>query len=850
MELLAPAGNAEALRAAVNAGADAVYLAGNSFGARAFADNFSNDELASAVRFAHLHGVAVHVTVNTVVNDAEFAELDEYLKFLGSIDVDAILVQDLGVASRARELIPHIPIHASTQMTIHNIEGVRAAAEMGFSRVVLARELSIAEIGSIVAASDIEIEVFMHGALCVCTSGQCLMSSMIGARSGNRGRCAQPCRLPYELIADDGEKIDAGKYILSPKDLNSIERLPELIASGVSSLKIEGRMKRAEYVAIVVETYRRAIDRCLQSAEDYSATIEERRRLAQIFNRDFTTAYLDGKIDRNMISDKKPNNRGLPVGRISAIEGRRLTIKASEAINVGDRLEIWIKVGGRINFEVSAIERRGSDVVLTVESTKGVRGHDRVFKIFDAELAAHAREFFEEKSSVGKIAIDARVEARLDQPLELTIDDREGNVIRVRTAASAIRAERRPLTRETIEKQLSRLGTTEFVLAGLSVDLDDGLIIPISELNDVRRRAIEQLEAIRLKSFGRRSRQSIDTSEVCNEINQRNSAEHQSSENAEACNEVNLQNSAVHQSIATAEACNAVNMHDFTERQSIEIAEVNVFPSFSLHQLLVSIDTIDKLGFIGGSDGVIFGGDSFRHQTLTPDDYLRAIDFARSIGKRIYIATPRLVRNAELPLVEEIIRAASAADGIYVHNIGTLRLARRISTLPIFTDFSLIAFNSTTLETLARMGVSGATLSPELTLEQVNSLAKKSPLPLECIIAGRAELMIMFYCPIGSFAGCNRVCERKRFALRDRMNAEFPIVTDQFCRAHILNSRVLSMADHIGEFGSIERLRIDGRAMSTAELTSAIKKCRAALDGEAVVEDGADFTRGHYFRGV
>ena len=242
MELLAPAGNAEALRAAVNAGADAVYLAGNSFGARAFADNFSNDELASAVRFAHLHGVAVHVTVNTVVNDAEFAELDEYLKFLGSIDVDAILVQDLGVASRARELIPHIPIHASTQMTIHNIEGVRAAAEMGFSRVVLARELSIAEIGSIVAASDIEIEVFMHGALCVCTSGQCLMSSMIGARSGNRGRCAQPCRLPYELIADDGEKIDAGKYILSPKDLNSIERLPELIASGVSSLKIEGRM--------------------------------------------------------------------------------------------------------------------------------------------------------------------------------------------------------------------------------------------------------------------------------------------------------------------------------------------------------------------------------------------------------------------------------------------------------------------------------------------------------------------------------------------------------------------------------------------------------------------------------
>ena len=789
IELLAPAGNVEALRAAVNAGADAVYLAGNAFGARAFADNFSDDELASAVRFAHLHGVAVHVTVNTIVNDAEFAELDAYLKLLASIDVDAILVQDLGVASRARELIPQIPIHASTQMTIHNIEGVRAATEFGFSRVVLARELSIDEIGSIVAASDIEIEVFMHGALCVCTSGQCLMSSMIGARSGNRGRCAQPCRLPYELIADDGEKIDAGKYILSPKDLNSIERLPELISSGVSSLKIEGRMKRAEYVAIVVETYRRAIDRCLEDAADYSTTVDERRRLAQIFNRDFTTAYLDGKIDRTMISDKKPNNRGLPVGRISAVDGRRLTIKASEEINVGDRLEIWIKVGGRINFEVEKIERRGDLILLNVESTKGVRVHDRVFKVFDEKLAEHARQFFDEKSAIGKIPIDARVESRLDQPLELTIEDREGNGVRVQTAVSAIRAERRPLTRETIEKQLSRLGTTEFVLDGLTVDLDDGLIIPVSELNDVRRRAIEQLEAARLKPFIKKFR--------------------------------------------------AGDRIDRIDRKRD-----------STRQLLVSIDTVDKLGLIGGSDGVIFGGESFRHQTLTPDDYLRAIDFARSLGKRIYIGTPRIVRNAELPLVEEIIRAASTADGIYVHNIGTLRLARRISTLPIFTDFSLIAFNSTTLETLARMGVSGATLSPELTLEQVNSLAKKSPLPLECIIAGRAELMIMFYCPIGSFAGCNRVCERKRFALRDRMNAEFPIVTDQFCRAHILNSRVLSMADHIGEFGSIERLRIDGRAMSTAELTSAIKKCRAALDGEAVVEDGADFTRGHYFRGV
>ena len=785
IELLAPVGSAEALRAAVNAGADAVYLAGKSFGARAFANNFSNEELAAAIKFAHLHGVDVHVTVNTIVADDEFAALDEYLLELGRLNVDALIIQDLGVAARARTLIPHIPRHASTQMTIHNIEGVHAAEELGFSRVVLARELSLDEIRSIVSNANVEIEVFVHGALCVCTSGQCLMSSMIGARSGNRGRCAQPCRLPYDLIANDGSTVDAGKYILSPKDLNGIERLPELIAAGVSSLKIEGRMKRAEYVAVVVETYRRAIDRCLAQPNEFAPTVEEHRRLAQIFNRDFTTAYLDGKIDRDMISDKKPNNRGLPVGRVTAVDARSITLKATEEINAGDQIEIWIKVGGRINFTVESIKRRGDLVTINVEGTKGIRVHDRVFKIFDAQLAAHAQTFFVEPSN-NKIPITAKVSARSNEPLTLTFVDPEGHEATAQTKVSATKAVNRPLDRSLIEKQIMRLGTTEFALRSLTVDLEGGLMIPISELNDVRRRAIDRLETLRLSKYKKDPPSTITSST------------------------------------------------SWSRRKHSD------------QQLLAAIDDLKKLSAIDDADGVIFGGDVFNHHAPTVEDHRRAIEWARSKGKKVYIGTPRIIRNGELPTVEEIVRAVGDADGIYVHNLGTLRLVKRLTTLPIFTDFSLIAFNSTTIDELKGLGVEGVTLSPELTLNQINAI--RSPLPIECIAGGRAELMIMFYCPIGSFAGCNRACERKKFALRDRTGAEFPLVTDQHCRAHVLNSRVLSMADRLDELRSVDRLRIDGRAMSVDELKATIKKFRAALDGRSIVEEG--ITHGHYYRGV
>ena len=288
VELLAPAGTKEAFLAAVENGANAVYLAGKMFGARAYASNFDEDELAAVIRHAHLKNVQVHVAVNTIVACDELPQLKQYLSFLYDVGADAVLLQDLGAVRLAKEVVPKLPLHASTQMTVHNLAGVQALEELGFSRVVLARELSIAEIRHICANTHVEIESFVHGALCVCYSGQCLMSSMIGGRSGNRGRCAQPCRLPYTLVDAEGKDVlgeSAGNFLLSPRDLNTIDLIPELLDAGIDSLKIEGRMKSIHYVSTVTNCYKAAVDAYLESPEKFEAIkqdlVDEMWKVAQ-----------------------------------------------------------------------------------------------------------------------------------------------------------------------------------------------------------------------------------------------------------------------------------------------------------------------------------------------------------------------------------------------------------------------------------------------------------------------------------------------------------------------------------------------------------------------------------------
>ena len=784
IELLAPAGSFDALKAAVNAGADAVYLAGENFGARAYAENFSRETLIDAVKFAHLRGVSVHVTTNTILADDELDNFADYVKFLRKANVDALLVQDLGAVEIIRQVAPDMPLHASTQMTIHNLEGAKFLGELGFGRVVLSRELSLTEIENIAKNSQIETEIFIHGALCVCYSGQCLMSSLIGARSGNRGRCAQPCRLPYKLVDASGKNLlpeNVGEYLLSPKDLNTLELLPQIVSSGVTSLKIEGRMKRAEYVATVVKVYRDALNNIVDS--------DRQRKLAQIFNRDFTTAYLEKNQGKNLISDKRPNNRGVLIGRVTKIDGNKLTLKLAEKISQGDQVEIWVKVGGRVTFTVDKFKVDGELCTLEVDNLRGVKVHDRAFKIFDAELTAEAKKYFN-GTYQRKIFADAKVTAKLNQPLTLTMTDADGNTATSSTNFIAEVAKNRPLTFDTLNKQIGRLGNSVFALRNLDVDIDENLMIPISELNEVRRKVTDELERQRLTV----TRQTVNQSTI----------------------------------------------------------QKHYALSIKHYALIVAqVDTLDKLkiALSNGADGILYGGENFSNRVITFDELNRAVELVHAHGKEIYLATPRIVRNFEMDALKKSLTAADF-DAVYVHNLATLKLAKNLQAAPIRTDFSLIVFNSATIDFLKNLGVEGVTFSPELTLTQVKALAEKSCLPVECIVHGRLELMISSYCAVGSFIGgagekiCPHACRKNKYYLSDRKNILFPIVTDQFCRMHVLNSKVLSMIEHRNDFEGVDRIRIDCRALTldeTAQIVHAYK-----FGGNEI----ENYTRGHYFRGV
>ncbi|HET8685709.1 MAG TPA: peptidase U32 family protein, partial [Methanosarcina sp.] len=341
-ELLAPAGGMEAFVAAVENGADAVYLGARAFSARGYASNFSEKELEEAIDYAHLRGAKVYVTVNTLLKEEEVEHALKLLSCLREMGTDAVIVQDLGLISLAGKYLPDLPLHASTQMTLHNSEGVEFAKKMGMERVVLSRECSLEEIKRIKEKTGTEIEVFIHGALCISYSGQCLLSSLIGGRSGNRGFCAQPCRKKYRLYCEGKPIKTTGSYLLSPKDLNTTSGLGALIEAGVESFKIEGRMKRPEYVAGVVRIYRRLIDRYLENPAEYFVSEEEQETLTQLFNRGFTQGYFFENPRWELMSRENPHNRGVPAGTVTGYDRRsnRIFVRLSRPLRLGDGIMV------------------------------------------------------------------------------------------------------------------------------------------------------------------------------------------------------------------------------------------------------------------------------------------------------------------------------------------------------------------------------------------------------------------------------------------------------------------------------------------------------------------------------
>ena len=822
IELLAPAGTWEALEAAVNAGADAVYLGGKAFGARAYASNFDREEMAKAVYFCHMHHVRLYVTVNTLVDDKELPELEDYLIFLHNVGVDGIIVQDMGVIRAAQKVVPGLPLHASTQMTVTNSAGVRFAAEHGIVRVVPARELSLSDLDK-ACATGLEIEAFIHGALCVCYSGQCLMSSLIGGRSGNRGRCAQPCRLPYTLVDKNGKDLlagkDAGQYLLSPKDLNTLQVLPRMIEAGVVSYKIEGRMKRPEYVAVVVDVYRRAMDS--YKAGRYEVHQKDLDNIEQIFNRDFTTAYLEKHQGRLMMSDRRPNNRGVLIGRVQKLNNdhTKAVIKLDKTLHIGDGLEFWIKVGGRVGTVVNALRVNGRNVetaeagtLAEIDVPRGVRLNDRVFRTLDSELMAYAGQFYGEKNKK-RIPVTAAVRARMGSPLQVVLTDPDGSTGCGFTDFIAEPARKHALDEAAVRKQIDRMGTTEYTLEALTTELDENVMVPMSEINEARRKACEALDAARLEAF------------------------------APVRPKVKNQNSMLRW-IAELERT--------TEAEQTETS-----------QLTVWVDTVDKVkaALEGGADWILFGGDRYSSRDVTFTDYETAARLTKEAGRHIAFATPRIVKEGQLAFFSKFLQQAEACgiDLLYVHNSGIWQLFKELELkTPLWADMSLNTYNTQSLQFWKEAGAAGATLSVELNMGQLAHLARVSPLPLECLVQGPIEMMVSEYCAGGSFLGhldkgaCTFQCKDEIF-LHDRKDAKFRLAGDQFCRMHVLNSQDLSVLAGLQELRAmgIARLRIDGRTYSPEQVKGLVKKYRETLEfSGGTVENLPGTTRGHYYRGV
>lgn len=825
IELLAPAGSMEALKAAVESGANAIYLSGKMFGARAYANNFDEKGLKEAIEFAHLRNVKIHVTVNTLVDNSEIPALADYLRFLYKVGADAVLVQDLGAARLARLVAPDLPLHASTQMTVNNLAGVLALQELGFSRVVLSREVTMKDIVHICRNSNVEIEVFAHGALCVCYSGQCLMSSMIGGRSGNRGRCAQPCRLPYTLVDKNNNNVlkDAGQYLLSPRDMNTIELIPELIQAGVVSLKLEGRMKKPEYVAVVVDAYRQKIDAYYHHTE-----VQEdiQKNLSQIFNRDFTTAYLEKKQGKFMMSDKRPNNRGRLVGRVIRYDdkNRQAIIKLTDDLNIGDTIDFWVKVGGRVSTNVTKIlyknkeissSKQGMEVIIPVPNR--VHPHDRVFKVFDAELMQKARTSFTSSAPVRKFNLSIEAVAKLGKPFYLKAVDEDGYSAEVNSDFIVETALKRAMDEATVRKQMERLGNTIYQLENLVCTIDENVIVPMSVMNDTRRILIERLMEKRLQEYYRPETVKFD---------------------------------------------NSVWKDDLSPKTKSKIEKC---------QLVVAVDTLEKVetAIYNQADIVLFGGESYNHQFITIDMYTKAIELCHQAGIKIALATPRIMRDSEQKAFTNWLEKIKdlAPDMIYAHSLAQMYLIKQITDIEIWADFSFNVYNDVTLTFLDNYGIKGATVSPELNFKQIKTLNKASVLPLECMVHGHMELMVSEYCVLGSFLGdldkgvCKKPCEKNNYWLCDRKNEKFPVVTDQYCHMHILNAKELNMLAHVPEFDNmqISRIRLDGRYMSKeklAKLTRVYKEVinegtnHIALMPENITKYEQNITRGHYFRGV
>ena len=814
VELLAPAGNMECLHAAVKAGADAVYLGAGHFNARRGADNFSLENLAEACDYAHLRGVKIYLTLNTVVLPSELPDALELARQAYRCGVDAFIVQDIGISIELSRIMPDVEVHVSTQMNIHDEDGLRAAAALGATRVTLARELSLAEIARLHELAEelgVELESFAHGALCICYSGQCFMSSLVGGRSANRGRCAQACRLPYELHNRALRKtLDApGEHLLSPKDLCTANLIPELLHAGVASLKIEGRMKSPEYVQAVVGVYRAVIGRVeaaidcdgidsvvASDAPELRASEEEMNVLSEAFSRGFTTAYLKGKRGNEIMSYGRPNNRGVFVGRVAKVREGLVFIDPETELHVGDLIEFWTNRGHFVHTIGEFKTDRAGRVFFPVERAVG-KG-DRVFRVRNAEAA------FVDDDKLPSVAVCARAELRIGQPALLTFTVASGDASVTVEGPEVEAARTKAITEEEVREHIDRMGTTPFYLSSLEIDLDEGVGMGFSMLHKLRARAAEELQETILAHYHARKLERTPS---------------------RAFAPVVRKGWCKVAALATNPACARAAKRAGADLIYVPAANYRRGEAVIAGQLS---DTAEQAGY---------------PKQCIP--VLPTVSQMFDEEKRNGFDTWKRVK-ADKPVM--------------VENLGQLLHATEMGAAPEVGPHIPVT-NKLDLQAMADLGAQRVWLSPELSLVQIEELGDMAPMPLGLTIMGQTELMVTEHCLLMSQGPCNQKCtecarRKSPHYLKDRKGYEMPVITDCTGRSHLYNAVQMDVAHLMPEIigAGVSTVLVDTTLMNVKETTEKVARAVRARDiaqkdGNKVAKaEGA--TSGHLFRGV
>lgn len=735
IELLSPAGDFECLVSAVQNGANAVYFGLEKFNARVNNENFKEEELIKAIKYAKLRNVKTHLTLNILIKNNEFEEALKLVEFAYNAGIDAIIVQDLGLAKKIMELFPNLEVHASTQMTIYNLDGAKEIEKLGYSRCVLARELSIEEIKNICKNTNIEIEVFIHGALCICYSGQCLMSSLIGGRSGNRGKCAGTCRLPYSLLKD-GEEQERG-YLLSSKDVCTLDILPELIEAGVKSFKIEGRMKSKEYVGIVTSIYRKYID-LAESNKEYIVDEEDREKLMQIFNRGgFSTGYLKGKLGKKMMYTKRPNHMGTLLGEVISYNPNKghVKIKLSKDLDLGDSIAI-----ADASCKISELMQENNNIktakvnqIVTIGRIKGkIKPKDKVYKTVSIKLNQDIDQKISKENIKRKI--NCSIELRKNEVIKLELQDIATNIsVKVAGNYTIQKADNTGITSKRVEEQLSKTGNTIFKIENINIKMDDNIIISISSLNGIRRRGLEELEQRLLESFKRE--------------------------------QINLK-------------------LDFKEQSIVQKNDVKV--TLCLNKINEEIDYA-KLTNV---DNVYISFKYFLDENVKENIENISNNFST------YVMLPTVTKsNYEELIYNNLPKIAEKVEGIVVSNLSQIYEIEKlgIKGKKIVANYTMNIENNFTVEELKKLGVCKYIVPPEAEKDTIQGLTRN--IEKETIVYGRTLLMTTEYCTIGTLKNCPAMCQKGKYTLKDRIGFEFPIYTDRVnCNNLIYNSKITSIS--------------------------------------------------------